>query len=77
MASQQMINSLNIMTQIISAQELLQDAQRRAQVIIQQTPNLFPLAGDVDIDIETAIEALQDADKAAHLLFNNIQGGMS
>ena len=77
MASPQIINSLNIMTQIITAQELLQDAQRKAKIIIQQTPNLCPLAGDVDIDIETAIEALQDADKAAHLLFNNIQGGMS
>lgn len=75
MASNQIVSTLNIMSQIIKAQDLLEDAQCKTKQIIQSTPALYPLAGDVSIDIETALEATQDAETAAHILFDGLQGG--
>lgn len=77
MASQQIVSTLNLMGQIIKAQDLLEEAQRKTAQIIKTTPTLYPLAGDVQIDIETALEATQDAETAAHKLFNNLQGSRS
>lgn len=74
MASQNLTQSLSIMGELITAQDHLIASQQRIEEIITNTPNLYPLAGDVQIDIETALEALQDADISAGKLFNNIQG---
>jgi len=63
------------MSQLIMAQDQLQSAIHKAEQIIKITPDLYPVAEDVRIDIETALEAIQDAEIPSNRLFNNINGG--
>jgi len=74
MASQHIVQSLSIMSEVIKAQDQLQTAISQAEQIIKITPDLYPLAEDVRIDIETALEAIQDAEISSNRLFNNISG---
>ncbi len=77
MASQQMLQTLNIMSQVIRAQDQLQHAIGLAQDIINKTPTLYAIAEDLRIDLETALEAIQDAEISSSTLFNNISGKTS
>ena len=74
MASQHTVSTLSIMSQIITAQDQLQSAIEKAEQIITLTPDLYPIAEDVRIDIETALEAIHDAEISSNRLFNNING---
>jgi len=74
MDSQHIVQSLSIMSEVIKAQDQLQAAISQAEQIIKKTPDLYPLAEDVRIDIETALEAIQDAEISSNRLFNNISG---
>jgi len=75
MISQHKVTTLKIISQIITAQDQLQSAIEKAQEIIKITPDLYPVAEDVRIDMETALEAIQDAEISSNRLFNNINGG--
>ncbi len=77
MTSPEFAQTLSIMSELVLAQDYLIASQQRIEQIINNTPTLYAYAGDVRIDIETALEALQDADASTLKLFNNLQEGRS
>jgi len=73
MVSQHTANEISIIRQIINAQDLLEDAEHKINLIAQSTPDAYRLAGDVSIDVETALEAIQNIETSAHKFFNGLQ----